>query len=144
MENETNPLRETSITETYIAKETPTLWKWYFGWHPRILFSLPIFLLFVYNGIWFIGAEIADVIYFFQTKPVSWGAIFLIIFFGAILFWLFIAPIYISFRSVGWIYEINIGNNTAWKKFLCSIGIVLLVVFGTSIIRIISIWILGI
>jgi len=142
MENE--PIERISISETYRIKETPTLWKWYFGWHPRILINVPIFLLFVYHGIWFIWAELTDIIYFFQTKPVTWGAIILIMFFGFILMWFIIAPIYICFASINWLYEINIKNNTAWKKFLYSIGIILLVVFGTSIIRLFTAWALGI
>lgn len=38
----------------------------------------------------------------------------------------------------------NTGNYTAWKKFLYSIGIILMVVFGTSIIRLFTAWMLGI
>lgn len=125
-------------------KETPTLWKWYFAWHPRILLSVPIFLLFVYQGLWFIWAEISDVTFFFRHTEITWGSIFLVLIFGSLLIWFFLSPIYICFCSIEWLYQINIGNNTAWKKFLYSIGIVLLVVFGTSIIRLFTLWVLGV
>ncbi len=133
MENETNAL-----------EKTPTLWKWYFGWHPRLFLSVPIFLMFAYQGLWFIWAEIQDITFFFQTKPITWGAIFLIMFFGTFLIWFILAPIYICFASIGWLYQINIGNKTAWRKFLYTIGIILLVIFGTSLIRLFTAWILGI
>ncbi len=144
MENETNLLKNTPTSEAYQTKETPTLWKWYFGWHPRLFLSVPIFLLFAYQGLWFVWAEIGDVVFFFQTKPVTWGSIFLIMFFGSFLIWFILAPIYICFASIEWLYEINIGKHTAWKKFLYTVGIILLVVFGTSIIRLFTGWILGI
>jgi len=144
MTNETNSLEKTPIPETYRAKETPTLWKWYFGWHPRLFFSVPIFLVFVYQGLWFIRAEIQDMVFFFQHTEVTWGAILLIMTFGSILIWFILAPIYICFGSIDWLYQINIGNYTAWKKFLYSIGIILLVVFGASIIRLLTAWVLGI
>lgn len=137
---ENGAIEKTSISET----GTLTLWKWYFGWHPRILLTLPIFLIFAYQGVWFIWAEISDVIFFFQHTPVTWGAILFIVFLGAIVIWFIIAPIYICFGSIVWLYQINIGKNTAWKKFLYSAGIILLVVFGTSIIRLFTAWILGI
>lgn len=122
----------------------PTLWKWYFGWRPQILFRVPIFLVFAYQGFWYIWAEIRDIIYFFQTTPVTWGSILLVMLFGSILIWFFLAPIFICFYSIEWLYEINIGKNTAWKKFLYSIGIILLVIFGAGIIRLFTSWILGI
>lgn len=125
-------------------KETPTLWKWYFGWHPRIFLTVPIFLLFVYQGFWFILAEIRDVVFFFQHTEITWGSIFLVLIFGSILIWFFLLPIYICFCSIEWLYQINIGNYTAWKRFLYSIGIILLVVFGTSIIRLFTLWVLGV
>jgi len=73
MENETNLLEKTSTSETYQTKETPTIWKWYFGWNPRLFFSVPIFLVFAYQGLWFIWAEIQDVVFFFQHTEVTWG-----------------------------------------------------------------------
>jgi hypothetical protein len=103
---------------------------------------VPIFLLFVYQGLWFIWAEIRDVVFFFQHTEVTWGAIFLIFIGGSILVWFLLLPIYICFYSIEWLYQINIGNYTAWKKFLYSIGIILLVVFGTSIIRLFTTWVL--
>ena len=142
MENETT--ENSLFSETYQTKEKPTLWKWYFGWHPRLFLTVPVFLFFVYQGIWFIFAEIEDVVFFFQTKPVTWGAIILIMFLSAFLIWFLLAPIVICFNSIEWLYKINIGDFTAWKKFLYSIGIFLLVLFGTSIIRIFTLWILGI
>jgi len=144
MENETNLLEKTSTSETYQTKETPTIWKWYFGWNPRLFFSVPIFLVFAYQGLWFIWAEIQDVVFFFQHTEVTWGAILLIMIFGSFLIWFILAPIVICFCSISWLYEINTGNNTAWKKFLYSIGIILLVLLGTSIIRLFTTWILGI
>jgi len=81
-------------------KKTPTLWKWYFGLHPRIILSVPIFLLFVYQGLWFIWAEIQDVVFFFQYKEVTWGAIFWVFIFGSILVWFLLLPIYICFYSI--------------------------------------------
>lgn len=144
MENETNLLEKTPATETYQVKEPITLWKWYFGWHPRLFLTVPTFLIFAIYGIWYIFAEFQDVIFFFQTKPVTWGAILLIVILGSVLIWFLVAPIYISFGSIYWLYQINIKNNTAWKKFLYSIGIILLVIFGTGIIRLFTDWILGI
>lgn len=142
MENKT--IEDTTVSETYQIKEPPTLWKWYFGWRPQILFRVPIFLLFVYQGIWFILGEIQDVIFFFQHTPITWWSILLVMFFGSILVWFILAPIFICFMSIDWLYQINIGKNTAWRKFLYSIGIILLVLFGTSIIRLFTAWILGI
>lgn len=121
-----------------------TLWKWYFGWRPQILFRVPLFLLFVYQGLWFVWAELQDVIFFFQTKPVTWGSILLIMIFGSILIWFILAPVVVCFGSIYWLYEINIGKNTAWRKFLYSIGIILLVMFGAGIIRLFTAWIFGI
>jgi hypothetical protein len=126
------------------SKEPVTLWRWYFGWHPRLFLTVPTFLIFIYQGISYIFIELRDVIYFFQSRPVTWGAIFLIIILGSILFWLVAAPIYISFGSISWLYEINVGNYTPWKKFLYSIGIFLLVIFGTWAIRLFTSWVLGI
>lgn len=142
MENETTLLEE--IPETYPTKEPITFWKWYFGWHPRLFLTIPAFLLFAYQGIWFFWAEIQDIIYFFQTKPITWGSILLVILFGSFLIWFFILPIYICFGSIFLLYQINIENNTAWKKFLYSIGVILLVLFGPGIIRLFTSWILGI
>ncbi len=141
MENETI---ETTVSEIHSIKERPTLWKWYFGWRPQILIRVPILLFFIYSGIWFIWAELQDLIFFFHTKPVTWGAIFLILLFGSILVWFIIVPIYICFASIGWLYEIITGYSTPWRKFLYSIGIILLVIFGTSIIRLLVAWALGI
>lgn len=142
MEDEITSLEK--IPDSYQTKEPITLWKWYFGWHPRIFLTVPAFLTFVYSGFWFIWAEIHDVIYFFQTKPISWGSIILVLIFGSFLLSFIIAPIYICFASIDWLYEINIGNNTAWKKFLYSVGIILLVIFGTGIIRLLITWVLSI
>lgn len=136
-------MEEPNIARTQ-DKQKPTLWKWYFGWHPRIFLTAPIFLLFVYQGIWFILKELGDIILYFQTKPVTWGAVFFIFILGSFLFFLLMLPIYICFLSVTWLYEVNIGDYTAWKKFLLSIGTILLVFFGTSIIYLITTWILGI
>ena len=124
--------------------EKPTLWKWYFGWHPRVFLTAPIFLFFAYQGLWYIVAEINDVIFIFNNTPVTWGAVFLLIIFGTFLFALFVIPIYICFYSIDLFYEINIGNETAWKKFLYSIGIILLVIFGPGIIRLFTLWMLGV
>ena len=143
MENETTKI-EVPTEVHHDQKIPPTMWKWYFGWHPRILLTVPIFIFFVYSGLWFILDEIGDVIYFFQSKPVTWGAVFLIIFLGSFLLILIFAPIYICFLSIGWLYEIMIGNHGAWKKFLYTIGIILLVLIGTSLIRLFTAWILGI
>ncbi len=142
MENETT--NKSPIHETHQVKEIPTLWKWYFGWHPRILITVPIFLYFIYSGLWFIWAEIGDVIYFFQTKPVTWGSMFLIMFFGIFLFWFLLAPVLISFYSISWLYGMITRNYTAWKKFLYSTGIFLLVIVGTNLIHLFTLWILGI
>lgn len=142
MEEET--IEKVLVTETYQTKKIPNLWRWYFAWHPRIFLTVPAFLLFVYSGFWFIWAEIRDIIFFFQTKPVTWGAIILIMLLGTLLIWFFIAPIYICFASIDWLYKINIGNKTAWKKFLYSIGILLLVIVGATIIRDLAAWILGV
>ena len=98
MENE--KIEETLVSETYQIKEEPTLWKWYFGWHPRIFLTLPIFVLFVYSGIWFIWTELKDIVFFFQTTPVTWGAIFLIVILGSVFLMLLLAPIYICFLSI--------------------------------------------
>jgi hypothetical protein len=136
-------LLESKDSSVYQAKELPSLWKWYFNWHPLTLIKVPIFLIFIYQGIWFIGAELQDVISFFQ-HPVTWGSIFLIILFGSILIWFIIGPIYICFASINWLYEINIGEDSWWKKFGKSIGIILLVIFGTSIIRLLTLWVLNI
>ena len=141
MKNEINSLEETPASE---VQKIPSLWKWYFGWHPRLFLSVPIFLFFVYQGLWFIWAEIQDMRFFFQNTEITWGAILLIMFFGAFLIWLIFAPIYICFASIGWLYEVNTGSYTAWKKFLYTIGIILLVLFGTSIIRLFTTWTLGI
>ncbi len=122
----------------------PTFWKWYFGWRPQILFRVPIFLMFVYQGIWVIWVTIQDIVFFFQTTPVTWGSIILIMIFGSILVWFFLLPIAICFGSIYWLYHINIEKYTAWRKFLYSIGIILLVMFGTGIIQLFTAWILGI
>lgn len=132
-----------SILELPKIKETPTLWKWYFGWHPRILLTIPFFLMFVYQGLWFIWAEISDIIFFFNTTPITWGAIFLILILGTFFIGLLSLPIYICFCSISWFYEINI-NNKGWKRILYSIGIILLVSIGPGIIRALNNWILGI
>jgi hypothetical protein len=144
MEDETGILEKTPTPETYQVKKTTSLWRWYFGWHPRLFLTVPAFLIFVIYGIWYIVAEFQDVIYFFQNKPITWGSILLVLLFGSVLLWFIIAPIYISFCSISWLYEVNIKDSTAWKKFLSSIGIILLVLFGTSIIRLFTNWILGI
>src|SRR5665648_502227 len=88
-------------------KEPPTLWKWYFGWHPRIFLSIPIFLLFVYQGLWFILAEFRDIVFFFNHTEITWGSIFLVLIFGSILIWFFLLPIYICFCSIDWLYQVN-------------------------------------
>lgn len=142
MENEITPLEK--ISETPQTKEPVTFWKWYFGFHPRLFLTVPVFLMFAYQGIWFLWAEIQDVFYFFQVKPITWGSILLVLLFGSFLIWFIFAPIYICFASINWLYEINIGKNTAWKKFLYSIGVILLVLFGPGIIRLFTSWILGI
>ena len=132
---------EKNIDQT---KEPPTLWKWYFGWHPRIFLTVPIFLLFVLQGLWFIRAIFGDVVFFFQHTEITWGSIFLVFIVGGFLITFIIAPIYLCFYSIGWLYEVNIGNDSAWKKFLYSIGLILLVVFGTSLIRLFNAWVIGI
>lgn len=143
MEDETNSLEKRPVVETHKI-EPPTFWRWYFGWHPRLFLTIPTFLIFAYQGVWFIGAEIQDIIYFFQTKPVTWGSIFLIMFLGSALISFIIMPIYICFASLVWLYEISIGNNTAWRKFLYSIGIVLLVFVGADVLHLFTNWIIGI
>ena len=125
------------------VKHKPTMWKWYFCWHPRVLLTVPIFLLFAYQGIWFFITEIKDVIYFFHSMPVTWGKIFLVIIFGSFLLMLVLLPIYLCFASIEWLYEIVTGEHTAWKKFLYSTGIILLVFVGTSLIRMFTLWITG-
>lgn len=132
-----------SIKDANRVDDPPTIWKWYFGWHPRIFVTLPVFLLFTYQGLWYIWAELQDIIFFFQTAPVTWGSIFLVLIFGAILMWFVLAPIVIPFMSINWLYEINIGEHTAWRKFIYSSGIILLVILGTGIIRFFTLWILG-
>jgi len=135
---------ENEITKKESTKEIPTIWKWYFGWHPRILLTVPIFLFFVYSGIWFIFAEISDIVFLFQTTPVTWGSIFLIMFLGSFLIMLILLPIYICFYAISWLYEIIVGNYTSWKKFLYTVGVILLVLFGTSLVRLFTAWIFGI
>lgn len=132
------------ITEISQVKEPPTFWKWYFSFHPRLFLTIPAFLLFVYQGLWFVIAEIQDILYFFHTKPITWGSILLVLLFGSILIWFILAPIYICLYSISWLYEVNIGKYSAWRKFLYSIGIVLLVSFGPGLIRLFTSWILGI
>jgi len=127
--------------QTIQTRETPTFWKWYFGWNPRIFLTAPIFLIFVYLGLWFVLAEIKDVLFFFQHTEVTWMAILLIMCFGVFLFWFIIAPIVICFWSIDWLYKINIEKNSPWKKFLYSIGIILLVTVGTSLIRAFTAWV---
>lgn len=144
MTTELNPLEEIPTLETYQTDKTPSMWKWYFGWHPRLFFTVPIFLVFVYQGISYIFSELGDVIRFFQKTPITWASIFLVIIFGSILFWFFAAPIYICINSINWLYEVNNGKYTAWKKFLFTIGIILLVLLGTEIIRLFTNWVLGI
>lgn len=134
---------ETTI-EPYQTKQPPNLWKWYFGWHPRIFVTVPTFLLFVYSGLWFIWAEISDIVFFFQHTEITWRSIFVVFVLGNMVLWLIILPTYICFWSIEWLYQINVVNYTAWKKFLYSIGIILLVIFGTSAIRIFTAWIMGI
>jgi hypothetical protein len=63
---------------------------------------------------------------------------------GSILLWFILAPIYISFASIGWLYEISIGKQTAWKKFFSIIGIILLALIGPNLLRFFTNWILGI
>ncbi len=124
-------------------KKPPTMWKWYFSWHPRIFLTVPIFLIFVYQGFWFIWAEISDVIFFFNTTPITWASIFFILLLGSFFLSLLFLPIYICFCSISWLYEINI-NFKGWKKFLYSIGIIILVTFGPGLIRLLTNWMLGI
>lgn len=142
MENETTLFKE--IPETYPTKEPITFWKWYFGFHPRLFLTIPAFLLFVYQGFWFVWAEFQDVLYFFQVKPITWGSILLVLLCGSLLIWFVLAPIVICFASLGWLYEVNIGKYTAWKKFLYSIGIFLLVFVGPGLLRLFTSWVLGI
>ncbi|MDD5569072.1 MAG: hypothetical protein PHG23_01500 [Candidatus Pacebacteria bacterium] len=130
-------------SEKYKTEGIPSVWKWYFNFHPLTLIKVPIFLIFLYQGIWFIGAELQDIISFFQ-HPVTWGSIFLIILFGTFLIWFIIGPIYICFASINWLYEINTGKDLWWGKFWKSTGIILLVIFGTSIIRLFTQWALNI
>jgi hypothetical protein len=42
---------------------------------------------------------------------------------------------YICFGSIEWLHQINIGNYTAWEKFLYLIEIILLGIFGTLFLR---------
>jgi hypothetical protein len=142
MENKTE--EQMPVLETYLTKEPPTLWKWYFGWHPRIFITVPIFILFVFSGIWFIFTELQDVISFFRQTPVTWLTIFFVLILGSIFLTLLYLPIYICFRAIGWLYEINNENHTPWKKFLYSVGILLLVAIGATIIRDILAWIMGV
>ena len=132
------------IPETTEFKQPISLWKWYFGWHPRLFLTIPFFLIFAYQGLWFIVAEFQDIVYFFQTTPVTWGSILLILLGGSILLWFILGPIYISFASIGWLYEISIGKQTAWKKFLSIVGIILLALVGPNLLRLFTNWILGI
>jgi len=124
-------------------KETPTISKWYFGLHPRLFLTVPTFLLFAYQGLWFIRVELQDISLFFRSKPITWGSIFLILFFGSILIWFFLAPIYISFMSIEWMYEVHTGNYKPWRKFFYTIGLFLLVLFGTTFISMFTAWVLG-
>lgn len=137
------PKNEDTTINKYKNKEL-TIWKWYFGWHPRIFFTIPIFIIFVYQGIWLILSEISDIIIFFQDTSITWGRIFLVIFLGSFLLTLILSPIYISFCSISWLYEVNEKNQTPWKKFMYSLGIILLVVIGTSLIKIFTAWLLGV
>ena len=137
-EYEENREREQKIT-----KEPPSMWKWYFGWHSRMLLTIPVFLLFVYQGIWFAIVTLRDVIIFFRYVQITWGAIFLVFILGGYLLMFLVAPAYICFCAIGWLYKVNIGENTAWGKFLYSIGISLLVFFGTSLIRMFNLWVMG-
>jgi len=130
-------------SEKYNIEEVPSVWKWYFNFHPLALIKVLVFLIFVYQGIWFIGAEFRDIISFFQ-HPVTWGSVFLIILFGSFLIWFIIGPIYICFASINWLYEINSARGSWWEKFGKSTGIVLLVIFGTAIIRLFTRWVLNI
>lgn len=141
MESEIEAIEEIPVNQT---KQPPSFWKWYFGWHPRLFLTVPTFLLFVYQGLWYIWAEIQDVILFFTSRPITWGAIFLVMILGTFLTWFILAPIYISFSSLVWLYEINTGKYSAWKKFLSTLGIILLVMFGTGLIRLFTAWILQI
>lgn len=118
------------------ATPKPTLWKWYFGWRPQILFRVPIFLYFVQQGIWSIWFDLQVIALFFQHAAVTWGGIFLIMILGSVLLMLFLSPIWICFGSIYWLYQINIEKYSAWRKFLYSIGIILLVIFGTMLIKI--------
>lgn len=122
-------------SEVSQAKEKLDLWEWYFSWHPRVLFTVPIFLLFAYSGLWLIWAEFHDVVSIFQGTPVTWISVFLVIIFGSFILMLLGIPVWICFASISWLHEINVSEYTAWKKFLYSLGIILLVVIGASLLR---------
>jgi len=131
---------DTQSVEISKLEGTPTIWKWYFGWHPRIFLTVPAFLMFVYNGLWFLWYEIQDVISFFKYTPVTWGSILLILLFGSVLIWFIIGPIFICFYSIPWLYKVNTEDYSPWKKFLYSIGIVVLVPIVASLVRMLVLW----